>query len=326
MSRRVESASASALWTAGVLALVPTAFSLGSWLRMPQVEPLVMAWRAGGALPLLMGQGGERWRIATAGLLHLDGQHLLLNGICLLGLGFVCGRLLGPGRTALIALLSCVGSAAAVGLWAGVPTVGASGAVFGLIGAGAVAWAQQRRTLDEHTRSILGGLLLFFALSAVTVTWQGRGSQIAHLSGGAIGFVGALLLWRPIRVWMPGLVFASLAAWAGWGLSQVDAQRWILGPAQIPCERTVTNGLAFVCRAGVGPDWHADAFDHDLGPWKDRGRWFGRGLDGALGPRLINARVAGVGRGLVWIRAGAQAFDVADLDHAVQSFDEVAQE
>jgi membrane associated rhomboid family serine protease len=88
---------------------------------------------------------GEWWRLVTANFLHAYPlpMHLILNAICLLGLGLLVERSLGSARAALVMAASAIGAMGGSYLaeyqWA----VGASGIVAGLVGG--LIWLEIRR-------------------------------------------------------------------------------------------------------------------------------------------------------------------------------------
>lgn len=157
----------------------------------------------------------QPWRFVTHGLVHSPGLplHLLLNGFAL----WVVGRELEPvlGRWRYLSLLLLSTLAAAVGvLWltpAGVTvdtawwgyTVGASGAVFGLLGCGVVLNGRRGEHVGRQVLVLLALAAVGFVLPSIS--WQG------HL-GGLVGglLVGAALLLAPrarrTRVQVLGLV------------------------------------------------------------------------------------------------------------------------
>lgn len=77
---------------------------------------------------------GEYGRVIGSAFMHLDISHLIVNMVMLLFIGREVEHALGSGLYTLCYLVGILGSAAAV-LWMnfGVPTVGASGALFALM-------------------------------------------------------------------------------------------------------------------------------------------------------------------------------------------------
>ena len=130
---------------------------------------------------------GDWWRLITAAFLHASPIHLLFNMLMLWWFGRSLEALLGPGRFIGLYFASALaGSAGALLLTPNAPTVGASGAVFGILGAGLVL---ERRRIYVFGGSALGivviNVILSFALSNVSVG--------GHL-GGLVGGIACLLL------------------------------------------------------------------------------------------------------------------------------------
>ena len=134
----------------------------------------------------------ENWRALTAPYMHADITHLVLN---LLGLSWI-GRLVEARLTRLQFVLTWFiassGSFLLLGLIESdvLLTVGASGGVLGLLGAGIAIIASQRRTatskvLDRALRWLLVIVAVQLALDQVveSVSW------IGHLTGLGIGVV-----------------------------------------------------------------------------------------------------------------------------------------
>lgn len=105
-------------------------------------------------------EDGEPWRLVTSLFLHADGLHLLVNGLALAGLGAVCEALFGPARLLWMFLLC--GVAGGLLSWTGEPTVsvGASGALFGWMGAVLGLGWRWRRVLPHDLRGVLWRRLL----------------------------------------------------------------------------------------------------------------------------------------------------------------------
>jgi rhomboid protease GluP len=78
---------------------------------------------------------GEWWRMLTATALHGGPSHLFGNAISLYVLGMACEHAFGTARYAGVYLVSALGGSAMSALLAPGPSVGASGAIFGLMGA-----------------------------------------------------------------------------------------------------------------------------------------------------------------------------------------------
>ena len=132
---------------------------------------------------------GEWWRIVTGGFLHAGLFHLGMNMLLLWLLGSQLEPLLGRARFASLYLACLVaGSFGALVVSPSVGTVGASGAVFGLMGAAVIA---QRRSGIDVWRNGIGGLVLINLLLTFAVPGIAIGAHVAGLVGGVV--VGALV-------------------------------------------------------------------------------------------------------------------------------------
>ncbi len=88
---------------------------------------------------------GQLWRLVTPALLHGGMMHLFVNCYSLNDLGPAAERLLGPRRFTCLYVASAVSGNLASFLMNPGPGVGASGAIFGLVGCLAVYFARHRR-------------------------------------------------------------------------------------------------------------------------------------------------------------------------------------
>jgi membrane associated rhomboid family serine protease len=132
---------------------------------------------------------GEWWRLITNGFLHANLMHLALNMMVLWFLGTQVEMALGRVRYAIVYFGSLLGgSLGALLLNPYGSTVGASGAIFGIMGAAAAL--QARRGLSIWSTG-LGGLLAINLL----VTFLVPGISIgAHVGGLVIGFITGFLI------------------------------------------------------------------------------------------------------------------------------------
>jgi len=140
---------------------------------------------------------GQWWRIFTAAFLHGGFPHIALNMFALYQVGTIVERAMGPARYLLLYVCAIVGSGAAV-IWFNYdqPTLGASGAIFGLFGAlVAIGLSLPPRgmTIVTQTLPIIAINLAFgFAVPGI--------SNAAHIGGLLTGFaVGWVLFQIPSR-------------------------------------------------------------------------------------------------------------------------------
>jgi membrane associated rhomboid family serine protease len=140
-----------------------------------------------GSLPGLPGQGvahGQWWRIITSGFLHENLLHIGFNMYVLYILGQMLEPVLGRFRFGMIYFVSLLaGSLGALIVSPHTLTVGASGAVFGLMGAAAV---EMRARQIPIMQSGVGGLILINLVISFTLPGISWGGHIGGLIGGTI--------------------------------------------------------------------------------------------------------------------------------------------
>jgi membrane associated rhomboid family serine protease len=132
---------------------------------------------------------GEWWRIITSGFLHAGIIHLAFNMYFLYFLGVLIEPAIGRLRFGLIYAISLLGgSFGALLLSPNSPTVGASGAVFGLMGA--TILAMRARGIDPW-QSGLGVTLLLNLGITFLIPGISKGGHVGGLAAGLL--VGYLL-------------------------------------------------------------------------------------------------------------------------------------
>jgi membrane associated rhomboid family serine protease len=127
---------------------------------------------------------GEVYRLITAGFLHAGLMHLLFNGFALYVLGTILEPAIGHLRFAIIYFVSLLaGSFGALLVEPDALTVGASGAIFGLMGAALVVMRHRGINPMESGLGLwLGINLVFtFAIPGISI-----GGHIGGLVGGAV--------------------------------------------------------------------------------------------------------------------------------------------
>ncbi len=169
---------------------------------------------------------GEWWRLLSAGFLHGHVLHLAVNLYALWVLGSVVERLWDT-RRFLIIYVVALASGSGLSLAATPrPSVGASGAVFGLFGALVVFSVVYRHLVDPRRR-----VALWVNLAVIAAINVGLGLALpfidnaAHAGGFAGGALAALVL-RPVPVRREGL--ASEMAVRGACVLAVVATVWSL--------------------------------------------------------------------------------------------------
>jgi membrane associated rhomboid family serine protease len=130
---------------------------------------------------------GDWWRLITASFLHYGPFHLLLNMLALFWFGSLLEQRIGSGRFLLLYLVSgLAGSAGALIMDPTTPTVGASGAIFGILGAGLVLERQRDYVFGGSALGIIVINLVFtFSIPNISI-----GGHLGGLLGGALATLG----------------------------------------------------------------------------------------------------------------------------------------
>jgi membrane associated rhomboid family serine protease len=183
--------------TWGAVAAVTTCFALQ--LELLPVGPPLVLLDAGGNSGLLV-QAGEWFRLVTANLLHASPQHLLGNMFMLGLLGTMLERLIGLRQFLVVLLATAVASQFASAMWgiyAGgyVVAVGASGALFGLLGALAVITWRFRGDLPGGYRLPWQVWVFLFGINMLLLpSLNPQVDKAAHAGGLLAGLMMGVLL------------------------------------------------------------------------------------------------------------------------------------
>jgi membrane associated rhomboid family serine protease len=161
----------------------------------------------GALVPAFVLQYGQWWRIITGAFLHGGLIHIGVNMMSLWFLGRFIEYAVGPWRMLVIYMLSLIASGLAVVYLSPpmVPTVGASGAIFGLFGALFAIGFKLGKPGMELVRANLGILVinLIITFTVPAISWQ------AHVAGLLAGFVLTYVLYVPPRRVAPVVVDAG---------------------------------------------------------------------------------------------------------------------
>ncbi len=132
---------------------------------------------------------GQYWRLFTAMFLHVGFMHLLFNSIGLLLFGGVVERLYGHVRFAATYLLAGLAGTVASYLLNDIMVgAGASGAIFGVMGAFAAFFVSSRHALGDTARQSLSGIGVLLAINLFFGFATPEIDNWAHLGGLAAGF------------------------------------------------------------------------------------------------------------------------------------------
>lgn len=140
-------------------------------------------------------EGGQVWRLVSPMFLHGSIDHLLGNVLILFVLGVACEH--GFGRPQFVALYVASGVVGALfSLLGGRPSVGASGAIFGLAGALIVLFVRYRHRLTLRDARIGWVLAIWAGYQLLLGLNNPAIDNLAHLGGLLGGAVTSLVL-RP---------------------------------------------------------------------------------------------------------------------------------
>ena len=134
---------------------------------------------------------GEPWRLLTSLFVHAGTSHLLMNMLSLWLLGLLVEPRIGP-RRLLLSYLACGVGGALASLWyhsAGVNSVGASGAIFGLYGVQMVLLISRAVPLNKSDRRAMLALVTYLVLSNLLSGLTGAIDNSAHIGGLLTGLV-----------------------------------------------------------------------------------------------------------------------------------------
>lgn len=181
------------------LALIAALVATYAWQEVSGALRSKDAIIAAGALvrgPVL---AGESWRMVTAAFLHGSPDHLLGNCVSLYILGMGCEHAYGSVRT--VAMYT---AAMLAGSWVSVlhhpgPSVGASGAIFGLMGALAIVLFRWRHVYHVRDGRIGVVIVAWAAWTLFIGTLNPVVDNSAHVGGLLAGSIIGLAF-RPLAV------------------------------------------------------------------------------------------------------------------------------
>lgn len=157
--------------------------------------PTLLAWGANSSAHVPF---GEWWRLLTHQFLHANGVHLLLNLWVLLQTGRLTERIYGHWTFLALYLLSgCVAGIASLAWHSPILSVGASGAIFGLIGAFLVSLTSRRSVPSSFARAYLPSTIIFVIYNLLAGAGSPVTDNAAHVGGLVAGALLGIALLRP---------------------------------------------------------------------------------------------------------------------------------
>ncbi len=208
-----------------------------SWFS---ISPFATA-RLGSNIHDLIVYEGEWWRFFTSLFLHGGFVHILFNAWVMADITRLCEQIYGTARIVTIYFLSGLAGGVASLIWLGGNSVGASGALCGLIGLMAVYGIGRRGDMVAvSVRQAMGRWLIYIMVLSFLIPGI---DYAAHIGGAVAGAVlgllmagrsprgrrrGSALAWR---IASGALVAATLLAFGAMGMSQ---RTWKEAESRVP--------------------------------------------------------------------------------------------
>jgi rhomboid protease GluP len=281
---------------------------------------------------------GEPWRLFTSMFLHAGVFHLAMNLIGLVGGGKLVERLYGRLGFAVIYLIAGLAGSLATALRPGVVSVGASGAIFGVLGATGAYFLLHRERMDASTLRESRGLLAAIAYNVVFGLSQTGIDMVAHTGGLVGGFaVGLALELRrsgsPHRralvvgaVGLAAMIAAALLAPAP--DDPMEKERAAFNAFGAIEQRVDARWMELVGQARedkITDDAFADAIEQDvLGPWRAGIEAFERSGAGGDRRAAVLHYIHGRAEGWELVTKGLRAHDSATVQRGVERLKEAA--
>jgi membrane associated rhomboid family serine protease len=156
-------------------------------------------------------EGHQYWRLVSAGFLHENLLHLGFNMYLLYLLGTMLEPAIGSARFAAIYFTALLCGSFGALLATNAPSLGASGAIFGLMGAAAVELRARRVSVMQ---SGIGGLILLNLVLSFSLANISVGAHVGGLIGGAMAAYAIRFADDRRIPWLGFLVCMLLVAFA----------------------------------------------------------------------------------------------------------------
>jgi rhomboid protease GluP len=173
--------------TFALLAMITIIWLFEVWVHAPDSNAKIEAL---GAITPHMLERGEYWRLVAAMFLHASWIHWAANSWALYQLGSLYEILFGSKRFAIVYFISGICASAASSMYQHEPAVGASGAIFGLLGA--FIFSVRRSPRYRHqpwVRSLIAQLIFWIAVNIVIGFSIKYIDNVAHITGLVTGLI-----------------------------------------------------------------------------------------------------------------------------------------
>lgn len=216
---------------------------------------------------------GEVWRLASSMFLHVGLLHLGINVYGLWVLGRLVEQMVGSLRFFVIYVgAGLAGSASSYVIGGATTSVGASGAIFGLLAAAVVELAVHRKSYPRRWSGALLGMLLFLGAANVAIGFIYEViDQSAHLGGLVGGGVLGAALSRKHRFarrpWLRPVVIGLAIGLAGalvWGAFAAFTSDFSNTVAAYPRVTRTLGGITVEAPAPWAPTSETELYDPSL--------------------------------------------------------------
>ena len=143
-------------------------------------------------------QAGELWRLLTPALLHGGFTHIVFNMYALLSFGQSLERQFGHSRFLLLYILGAFAGNVMSLLMTDANSLGASTAIFALVGAEAVFLVKNRRLFAGQFRSAIGNIIFIVFINLFIIGSLPNIDNWGHI-GGLVG--GLMFSWFASPIW-----------------------------------------------------------------------------------------------------------------------------
>ena len=148
-------------------------------------DPRILTYLGAIWAPLILGEG-QWWRLLSAMFLHGDALHLLMNLIALFQLGSLYELMFGTKRFTIIYFVTGLVASLTSMFITGGPSVGASGAVFGIMGAFIFSIRRSPRWRHERAARGIVSQLIFWVVANIAIALKVPQIDLAAHMGGLV--------------------------------------------------------------------------------------------------------------------------------------------
>ena len=181
--------------TLALLVILAVVYLVGDVFLSSNLQEKFLLWAGNSSATV---QEGEWWRVFTALFLHANWLHLTMNGAGLWIFGTAVEKTMGRWRFLIVFLLAgALGNLASAFVAHYDVAIGASGGIFGVIGAfGVAVWRLRSPMYHALRRRLLVVLALMVTTDFTIGGLEPQVDNLAHVGGFVSGILIALLLYR----------------------------------------------------------------------------------------------------------------------------------